>query len=308
MKKTLQFLINIAYRYPYAHIKNVMKFGGPFDYIRMKNNQLCMKKAAMQLPPVQSKPAGFPIFFLTGKGYLYQTLFCIHSLVKNSSEDFKFVLIDDGTFDAEIIKKIDEKLPFAEIITQAIIQENLEKSLPKEQFPKINAKRIEYPHIKKLTDIHTIIEYPWKLVFDSDMLFLNNPVEIIDWLKTKTAPIHLIDSQESYGYSKVLMRELASTNIPHMLNVGVIGLKSSQIDWPKIENWITKLERQQGKSYYLEQAITAMVVGEKAATVLNPEQYIVNPAKSQILSGKGILHHYVDTSKKHYFNFRWKRL
>jgi hypothetical protein len=88
--------------------------------------------------------------------------------------------------------------------------------------------------------------------------------------------------------------------------VGAIGLKSEAINWNKLENWVKTLEEQEGTSYYLEQALSAMLIGKIDATVLKTGDYIVNPSADQIKNKTGILHHYVDLSKEGYFKHAWK--
>ena len=267
-----------------------------------------MEKAAINLPAVQSHSNGLPLYFLTGKNYLYQTLFCIQSLNKCSSEHFKFILVDDGTFSPEIISQIKRQLPGAEIIIAGIIEKNLEAVLPKDKFPVLHHKRSEYPHIKKLTDVHTIPGNSWKIVLDSDMMFWDNPDELIAWLKHPDKPVHMVDCEESYGYPHKLMEQLAGAIVASKLNVGIIGLESDVIDWQMLENWIIKLETTGGKSYYLEQALSTMLVAGCDCLVLNKDKYIVNPGNDTILNAHGTLHHYVDLSKKGYYTKAWRKV
>ena len=262
-----------------------------------------MIKAADLLPPVQSYPQGLPVYFLTGKNYLYQTLFCIASLQKASPQQFKYILVDDGSFNMELITKVARQLPGADVITVSEIEKQLDLLLPVAQFPTLRQKRLVYPHLKKLTDVHVLPGSQWKLVMDSDMLFWQQPEEMITWLQSPRHPIHMIDCVESYGYTMQLMEALCSAAIPKLLNVGVIGLKSDDINWHEIERWIKELEEHEGASYYLEQALTAMLIGNNKATILDKNAYIVNPHD---LNEGAVLHHYVDLSKKVYFTKAWK--
>lgn len=272
----------------------------------MMHGRELMEKASINLPPVTSHPDGLRIYFLTGKKYLYQTLFCIQSLSKVTGENLRFILADDGSFDEKIITRIHSQLPGAEIITKADIEKNLQEYLPEELYPILHKKRREYPHIKKLTDIHTLAGGQWKLVMDADMLFWNEPTAIINWLTRPDKPIYMQDCQNAYGYSAKLMELLCGKKIPDLLNVGVIGLNSENIDWTKLNQWVSALEEKEGTSYYLEQALTAMLIGETKATVLPANDYIVNPDNETINYRKGILHHYVDLSKEGYFKQAWK--
>lgn len=263
-----------------------------------------MKAASLKLAPVRSYEDGLPIFFLTGEKFLYQTLFCITSLTRSTNQQFKFTIIDDGSLNIGLAQ---EKLPGAHIITSDQINKNLKEKLPSETYPVINRKRQVYAHLKKLTDIHTLEAPDWKLVLDSDMLFWNEPTQIIDWIKIPTDNLFMQDSHQSYGYSLELMKSLCGTDIPSKLNVGVTGIRSNSIDWRKIENWIIELENKEGGNYYLEQALVAMLTAGKSFNLLPSNHYIVYPSDNQIAHQEGILQHYVDLSKKDYFMHAWKQ-
>lgn len=304
----LQQIIDFLYRHPKADIKRYRRFGGFINYQKMLAGRRLMEKAALCLASVASHPDGLRIHFLTGRKYLYQTLFCIQSLVKVSSANFKFILVDDGSFDNELLQIINRLLPGAEIIMQAAINKNLNDTLPQHEFATLHNKREVYPHIKKLTDIHTIPGNNWKLVMDSDMLFWADPVAIIKWLENPDKALYMQDCQNSYGYSKPLMEQLSGSKIPDLINVGAIGLNSAQINWSKLSGWIKTLEQKEGTSYYLEQALTAMLIGETPAEVLPANEYIVNPDLSKIEDHTGTLHHYVDLSKEGYLKKAWKAI
>jgi hypothetical protein len=300
----IQKLVDFCYRHPRSELKKYKRFGGYFNYRQMVHNRKLMAKASVSLPPAQSYPDGLPIYFLTGKDYLYQTLFCIRSLAKTSTGKFRFILADDGSFDKQIINRIEIQLPGAVIFKKKDIDVHLQGMLPFKDYPILHHKREVYPHIKKLTDVHCLPGNNWKLVLDSDMLFWNEPAAMIGWLRSPGKPLHMIDCEESYGYSEKLMQDLSGERIRGLINVGAIGLNSNQINWGRIEQWVGELEEREGTSYYLEQALTAMIIGGKETIVLNSSEYIVNPGKHS----KGTLHHYVDLSKALYFNEMWQKL
>jgi len=302
----LQTSINFLYRLPKATLKKYKRFGGYYNYQKILNGNKQMARAAHKLPPSVSYADGLPIHFLTGEKFIHQTLFCIRSLIKVSNEQFHFILVDDGTFTIEISKLIAAQLPEATIIPLAQVTANIEKHLPADKFPVLNHKRKVYPHIKKLIDIHIATPHTWKLVLDSDMLFWKEPATIINWLKQPSQPIHMLDCNESYGYSEKLMSALSNSAIPKLLNVGVIGLNSSAIQWDVIESWVKQLEESEGTSYYLEQALSAMIVGDTAACVLAENDYKVNPSLADLESKANILHHYVDLSKEIYLKKAWQ--
>ncbi len=307
--KMIQQIINQLYRYPKSNWKNIKRFGGIVSYRKMLKGKKEMIRASYWLPEIVSHQDGLPIYFLTGKNYLYQTLFCAKSLVNTSQEKFKFILVDDGSFDDQLIERASKQMPGVEIITKDIIRQNVENTLPEEKFPYLHWKRKVYPHIKKLTDVHTLSNNPYKLVLDSDMLFWDEPKEIINWLQNPQGCIHMVDSKESYGYDRKVMQLLSGKKISSLVNVGAIGCKSSIINWQDLERWAKHLEMNYGASYFLEQALSAMIIAEQQQTILDKDDYIVNPLNTITRDLRiNKLHHYVDLSKKFYFEKAWKKI
>jgi len=304
---SIQKLINHLYRYPLSNWKMKQRFGGYLAYQRMLKGQAHMIKESQHLPPIVSYTNGLAIYFLTGKKYLHQTLFCAFSLTKACKENFQFILVDDGSFNQDLIANVKQQMPNVKLVLKNEIENNLKLKLPTDEYPFLHQKRKIYPHIKKLTDIHTIDDNPFKLVLDSDMLFWNEPTKLIDWLKNPNGCLYMLDSEESYGYDKSLMASLCGYDIPKSVNVGAFGINSSIINWQKVEIWSKTLEEKQGASYFLEQALSAMLISKEIKTVLDKGEYIVNPEEDIINLNEDKLHHYVDLSKQYYFETAWKK-
>ncbi|HEY9196862.1 MAG TPA: hypothetical protein VIM77_11375, partial [Mucilaginibacter sp.] len=115
--------------------------------------------------------------------------------------------------------------------------------------------------------------------------------------------LHMLDYVESYGYSSKLMESLTGEKIKPLINVGAIGLSSQAINWHEVERWVKELEAREGKTYYLEQAITAMIIGNAPAIPLPAREYVVNPKSTATC----VLHHYVDLSKEYYYKLAWRQ-
>lgn len=304
----LQKLINKLYRYPLSNWRTINRFGGYVSYRKMISSKTKMQDASKNLPPVISDPEGLDVYFLTGKSHLYQTLFCAYSLIKVSNTNYQFVLVDDGSFDQYLIDFATRQMPNVKLVLRDEIQENLNNELPIEKYPFLHHKRKVYPHIKKLTDVHTIARQSFKLVLDSDMLFWNDPIELVSWLKKPQGCLYMVDCEESYGYDTSLMKSLCGFEIPKLMNVGAIGINSNIVNWAEVEFWGKRLEEERGASYFLEQALSAMIVADENKTILSKEEYIVNPEWKNDGLAKVKLHHYVDLSKKYYFEEAWKKV
>ena len=116
----------------------------------------------------------------------------------------------------------------------------------------------------------------------------------------------MTDCVESYGYSRRLMESLAGAPIPPLMNVGICGLRSESLDWEQLEHWCQELVKREGTSYYLEQALVAMIAAKATPTVMPREDYITFPTREEAFQGTGVLQHYVADSKPWYFGEAWK--
>jgi hypothetical protein len=302
-----KLLYNFYYK-PRGVLKDIAK-SGPLNYIATHFARLSMIRHSIHLKEI-SYPDNpqFVVYFLTGKKYWYQTSFCLYSLQKASKDvTINAAFIDDGTISENLKRKIKSQFPSSTLISKAKTEAILDEKLPKDRYPTIRAKRLKYPHLKKLTDIH-IHSDGWKLVLDSDMLFYDYPDTLIDWLKQPQIPIFIRDPLMSYHYSLKLMQRITGHDITPFINVGVAGLKSENINWDQVELWIKELEDLEGTSYLLEQAITAMLVAGKAIYIADDKNYIVMPTKKETDNTIAVMHHYVAQSKEYYYKKAWKTI
>ncbi|XGV97103.1 MAG: hypothetical protein ACAF41_30825 [Leptolyngbya sp. BL-A-14] len=269
--------------------------------------QLEMENAAYKLKPLPEFGTGtaLDLYFLSGNKFWYQTAFCAYSMSQHSKVNLRPVIYDDGTLEPEQQAEFQRLFANVQIVSQAAIQARLDAALPEKQFPYLRQRRLTYPNLRKLTDIH-IDSSGWKLVLDSDMLFFQSSTLLINWLRSPQSPCHMVDVETAYGYSPALMESLAGTPIPDRINVGISGLNSSLLDWDELEFWCKTLIEQEGTHYYQEQAIVAMLMARQTCVVASEKDYVVLPDRAEVRSPKAILHHYVADSKPWYFRYGWR--
>src|SRR5690606_4410469 len=152
--------------------------------------------------------------------YWYQSLFCLYSLSTRGSVSFSARLYDDGTLTSAQKQVLVRALPRTTIIESAEIEKTLDTTLSPQEFPVLRRLRKTYPHIRKLTDIHSQAG-SGKLVLDSDMRFFDRPDALIAWAQDPQSPVFLQDTENSYGYPTETMQALAGYPIPDLVNVGI---------------------------------------------------------------------------------------
>ena len=267
-----------------------------------------MERAALQLTPIEGiSTAPLDIYFLSGKRFWYQTCFCAYSIAHHSEIPLRPIIYDDGSLQQKYQESIQTVFPNASIVLQSEIEDQIDQHLPISQFPALRERRLNYPNIRKLTDIHAGSS-GWKLVLDSDMLCFKRPDFLLDWLQKPDRPCHMVDTETSYGYPIPMLKRLAGAEIAERLNVGICGLNSSNIDWEKLEYWCRTLIEQQGTHYYQEQALIAMLMADQTCAIAPEQDYIVMPNQEEGMHPRAILHHYVASSKPWYFRYGWKNI
>jgi len=169
----------------------------------------------------------------------------------------------------------------------------------------LRERRAHYPNLRKLTDVHAGA-HGWRLVLDSDMLFFRRPDFLLAWLAAPDRPLHMVDVQDSYGYSRARLESLAGAPLPLRLNVGLCGLRSDALDWEKLEFWCRRLIEAEGTSYYLEQALVAMLLAGRDCAVAPAGDYLLLPPEDECRAPRAVMHHYVAQSKRGYFRHAWR--
>lgn len=308
LRSNLGHCKTLIYRRPRDELRRLRNWGAQaYFFLPIWQREMETKAAKLPHPVPNRNAAQVELWFLTGQKFWYQTAFCAWTFAHQTGRPVTLNLIDDGTLRPTDESSLRRLFPQGSTVRKNQVKERLETYLPAAQFPVLHQRWTDYVHIRKLIDIH-LGSMGKKLVFDSDMLFFSQPNQLLNWIDdAKSESILMTDSVESYGYSRELMKTLCGANIPAKLNVGICGLKSETLDWNELEYWASQLAEKEGTSYYLEQAIVAMLAARSGAEVLPARDYITYPTSAQGKAGDGVLQHYVADSKPCYFHDAWRR-
>ncbi len=301
-----QFLLRF-YHTPVNRLRDSLRNGGPWQERRTEAGRRAMEDSARSLPPLPPA-AGQPLelHLLTGRRFWYQTAFCLWTLARHAGRPLAPVIYDDGTLTAEWQAPLARLFPAARFVARAETVARLDQYLPTTRFPVLRERWLNYPNIRKLTDPH-LGRTGWKLVLDSDLLFFHRPQFLLDWLAAPDRPLHAVDCETSYGYARPLMNRLAGAPVADLVNVGLTGLESAAIDWEQLEHWTRELHAREGTSYYLEQALIAMMVAGRPCAVAPAADYVTLPRMPEAHDCRAVMHHYVAHSKRWYFQRNWSR-
>jgi|688.fasta_scaffold22915_8 hypothetical protein len=281
---------------------------GAHAYLRSSAWAHQMEAAASRLPVPVEASAGKPhleVWFLTGRRFWYQTAFCAWTLSRHSGRELIVHLADDGSLTQEVEHELRYLFPNGTTHWRDECKQLFSELLPPSRYPTLHLRWHDYINLHKLTAPH-LGQSGIKLVLDSDMLFFRSPDALLAWWDKPDQPCLMLDCEESYGYTRPLLENLAGVSLLPSLNVGICGLDSSSIDWDQLEYWCRSLVEGEGTSYYLEQALAAMLASRCQPIVLPRADYITFPTHQQVAQGSGVLQHYVSDSKPWYFRTAWR--
>lgn len=303
-------LVYLLWFQPLGWCERSWREGGPIEQWRTHQGRRAMTAAAHRLAPlpVTAPLPGAPaLFFLTGAAFWEQTAFCLRSLqVAAPEQRWPVGVIDDGTLPEPARLSLERAFPGLSVAAPSRTENALERFLPAGRFPTLRSHRIDYKHLRKLTDTHAL--HPgWNLVLDSDMLFFSRPEELLRWLRNPDGPLVMTDLANAYGYAPEILASLDGLAPPARINVGITALSTHQLNWSQVERWTYTLLRQHGSSYFLEQALVALLLAGRPFTQLDEARYRVLPANDEIARPSAVLHHYVAHAKRDYFRHAWRR-
>lgn len=269
-----------------------------------------MIEAAERLPEMDPPPAPtepMKVHFLTGKDHWYQSLFCFLSLQRFCEDRITPVLYSDGSFSRTCREKFRRVVPWAEIQTVEDIENRLDEALPNSDYPLLREWRHNQLLIRKITDVHAGSE-GWKLLLDSDMLFFRKPQFLIDYLHRPERPCYMVDIDTYHGYSPQLRYKLADGPIPEAVNTGICGLKSDDINFDRLQQWLQIMTDEEGAKYHVGQGLSSLIFAGRDCAVAPPSEYVVLPSLEERKSPTVTLHHYVAESRRSYFQYGWRHV
>ena len=302
-------LVYLCVHRPAGALASVFKNGGPWVQWRTARGERDMIIAAATLPALvfsQQEPA-CELHLLTGRRYWHQTAFCLWSFSKAARRRLAPVIYDDGTLTDEHRGHLERLFPATTFVSHLEAAAKLDRWLSREKFPRLRDRWCHYPHIRKIISPHLGSTGP-KLVLDSDLLFFRKPTFLLDWLANPDRALHAVDTETAYGYPMNEMSDLAGAPVDPLVNVGLTGLRSEEIDWERLEYWTTSLMDRHGPQYLLEQALVAMMVAGRSPRIAPADDYVTLPTAPESLGCRAVMHHYVAGSKRWYFQHNWRRL
>ena len=295
-------IVYVLYHYP----RHVWNDGFEWHYHLWKGRREMARTLASFPPPAVPPGAPLRLHYLTGKRYVPLTTLALLSAQHASQRPVEPWLFDDGSLDESDAAQFRRYFPNTRIVAQAQIAANLDAVLPESRFPFLRRLRLSYIHLRKLTDIQTL-GAGWRVVLDSDVFFFRRPAQLLE-LVERPAWFHMQDCMPSYGAPVETLSALAGAPVHPQANVGICHVDGGAIDWDFVEHCARVLLHRHGFSYYLEQALMAILMAQHNAVALDAHEYLVYPTREQARTAAHTALHYVDKSYLTMMRYGWRQV
>jgi hypothetical protein len=280
-------------------------------WINLRRYENSMRVLAKKENPItiSTDQSAIEISYLTGEKYWHQTLYGIKSLNKYLKGDFRVRIYSDGSLSDKLISILQRFCPQIQFINEEAVIDYLDEYLPASKYPSLRFLRDWHPFFRRLIDIHT--SKAWGIHLDSDMLFFNTPLEIIDAHKKGTAIYMKELLQQSFYVDNIdTLNHKYGINCTPLVNGGLIAYNGKDVDYEDLEVKATTLLENYKHSgpARIEQTLTAYILNNQNATGLNADKYHIFYDKGIPCNTDQILRHYIFKAKLPYFKSEWKNI
>lgn len=244
---------------------------------RAKRGEKAMRRAALLLPPpatANRHALDVPVCFLTGKAFLHQTLFCLHSLSRHVGSPSTIEILSDRSLDHQDEAAVRRLWPHARVCFLEELDATVAAALPPRRFPALHRARKELVLMRKLMDSmagRTGI----RMLLDSDMLFWDRPAELLSFMAGGT-PCHMRDiAPDGYTLPRAALERHLGTPVASWVNSGLVLLDAGRIDWELLERACAYMLESSGDRRLLEQTLWAVALGPMGGRALDGQAYAV---------------------------------
>ena len=252
-----QIIKNVYHRHPslpfYSSARAI--------YSRLRTNQkeLYYKFRSVHLTkPLRCNPnSRTELHALTCHNHLFMYITAVKSLLRFVS-DVALVVHDDGSLTAKDIARIKHHVEGIKVIRRRDADRITRELLG--PFPKTRNYRAAITNSLELTDHALFAGREKLLIINSDVLFLQRPDEVIQWMASDNGEVICVYEEEPRHQAAFLAR--ARSSFPAHVTLALVGLYKDIVDPAETEE-LLNYAGPSHESWYLGQNALAALIGRK---------------------------------------------
>lgn len=228
-------------------------------------------------------------------------LWTLRSFRHFAGQPFQLVLLCDQSVTPEMQAKLRHRLPGADVIVATRPALSVEQAF-KERCPTLYQLRLDPRHalLPKIMDTSVLRRRDVVLSIDPDVLFFDQPTELLSDLKTDRGyfgrfnlPRRDADPRGAFALDPVALREKLGLELPLRFNAGLASLNYPLARWEEAERAFAAVPVDQEKSFLSEQTVVWLLANAAGWEHFPTDRYAIEPVES--LDGVVARHYYGKT-------------
>lgn len=228
-------------------------------------------------------------------------LWTLKSFRRFGGQDFRLVLLDDGSIGAPERARYRAHFPGIVMAAEAEVAERVERELrPVAGHIADLWHRGEYFTLPKVVDSSLLARNETILTLDPDVLFFLEPTELLDAVRQGLPGFALLNRRAnarhhdgSFCLDLPQLREHWGIEFPLGFGIGLGALCPRRLDWRFVDEVFRREEIIFPLRFMIDQTITALAAARAGCQFLDPRRYAIDPVAS--LYGVVARHYYSQT-------------
>ncbi|MDX2079277.1 MAG: hypothetical protein SFU53_00690 [Terrimicrobiaceae bacterium] len=219
-------------------------------------------------------PAGPETHVLACTKYLEETFAAASTFAFFSATRPRFIFHDDGSLDAAAIKRLEGFAGGSRVVRKSEADAAAETALA--GYPHCLALRRELPLSLKFFDIPLFAEGERLILLDSDILFFDDPAELMSRYRTGGQWFNE-EVPEQYGIGRPNLEKLLGMKIRRNINSGIVAADRALFDFEFAEKVLSICDGKWVYPHLAEQTLFAICASRLPEGGLLPRTYEISP-------------------------------
>lgn len=223
-------------------------------------------------------------------------MWALKSFYHFSAVRYPLAIHIQGFTTGTMLRRLRKHFPDARIIPQAEADPEVEAWLAKHELHHLLARRQTNPFILRLCDFSFFCRAPYLLMFDSDVLFVDRPSELLAPPEEHPAFVFMRDCTDGYTISADEARRSLGIDLAHQVNAGIAIIKRAALDLKRCNELLGYDAIVNGDPSLLDQTLYALIASESKQLWQLPATYYLSLEIGRSFAGI-IARHYAGDSR-----------
>jgi hypothetical protein len=239
----------------------------------------CLWRRVLETQPVRTLPrssGAVEVHTICFRLDYLSAIWSLKSFYQTARVEFPLVIHVNGNAERVVLDRLRWHFPDATLIPRDVADGIVEPQLIASGFTRLFAARRAVPYMVKLVDVPLLAEGAVVVYFDSDVLFFEEPKEIIDHCTQQTQRyLFQRDPENNYNISQVEAMQEFGIQLESRLNSGVLVYPRKLHDMAAFERYLGHPGVAQ-PTPFIEQTLYALHASEIASVDLLSPKYLID--------------------------------